>query len=115
MRSFKSFQVHLQGQEAHGNLDLSSDQNLTLKFPETLVGMVEVGSTIIPKRQADIKQTATKKKNPGSGFQCQMQQHPWHWAIPPPLRGENPLGAPRTSSRQNLRRQQLPGGHQRHR
>lgn len=73
MRSFKSFQVHLQGQEAHGILDLSSNQNLTLKFLGTLGGMVEVGSTIIQKLPADIKQRASRETNPGGAFQCPVQ------------------------------------------
>lgn len=57
--------------------------------------MVEVKSTITPKLQADNKQTATKKKNPSSAFQCpedQVQQYLWHQVVPPLLSGENSRG-----------------------
>ena len=70
--------------------------------------MVEVKSTITPKLQADNKQTATKRENPSSAFQCpedQMQQYPWHRLVPPLLSGENSRG---TGSLGSIRRQQPP-------
>lgn len=83
------------GSRSSWNLRFEFWLKFALKIFETLVGMVEVKSTITPKLQVDNKRTVSKKRNPSSAFQCpkgQMQENPWHWVILLLLRGENSRG-----------------------